>query len=128
MTKSKVWVLGSSNIDFTYKVEELPFKGQTIAASACEVGTGGKGANQAIAASHFGANVSFIGAVGNDPEVEIFLEALKKWKIDIGNVEILPGMKRRGEIAFLVPNDATDLKFMYKFDIISGTTVVFDIK
>ena len=42
--------------------------------------------------------------------------------------EILPGMKRRGEIAFLVPTDATDLKFMYKFDVFSGTTAVFDIK
>jgi hypothetical protein len=43
--------------------------------------------------------------------------ALKK---SFADGEILPGMKRRGEIAFLVPTDATDLKFMYKFDIISG--------
>ena len=42
--------------------------------------------------------------------------------------EILPGMKKRGEIAYLVPDDATDLKFMYKFDLITGTTVIFDVK
>ena len=42
--------------------------------------------------------------------------------------EILPGMKKRGEIPFLVPSDATDLKFIYKFDMFGGTSAVFDIK
>src|SRR3989338_6864300 len=42
--------------------------------------------------------------------------------------EILPNMKKRGQIAFLVPKDATDLKFIYKFDVFVGTTAVFDIK
>ncbi len=42
--------------------------------------------------------------------------------------EVLPGMKKRGEIAYLVPSDATDLKYMYKFDLFSGTTAIFDIK
>lgn len=42
--------------------------------------------------------------------------------------EILPGMKKRGKIAYLVPSDASDLKFIYKFDIFAGTTAVFDIK
>ena len=42
--------------------------------------------------------------------------------------EILPGMKRRGETAYLVPTSATDLKFIYKFDLFTGTTAVFNIK
>ena len=42
--------------------------------------------------------------------------------------EILPGMKKRGELAYLVPSDATDLKFLYQFDLFTGTTAVFDIK
>ena len=42
--------------------------------------------------------------------------------------EILPNMKKRGQIAFLVPKDATDLKFIYKFDVFVGTSAVFDIK
>ena len=42
--------------------------------------------------------------------------------------EILPGLKKRGEIAFLVPRDVTDLKFIYKFDVFVGTSAVFDIK
>ncbi len=42
--------------------------------------------------------------------------------------EILPNMKKRGEIAFLVPSDATDLKFIYKFDLFVGTSAIFDVK
>lgn len=42
--------------------------------------------------------------------------------------EILPGMKKRGEVAYLVPTSATDLKFIYKFDLFVGTSAVFDIK
>jgi hypothetical protein len=42
--------------------------------------------------------------------------------------DILPGMKKRGQIAYLVPTDTTDLKFIYKFDLFTGKTAVFDIK
>ncbi|MFH1127546.1 MAG: DUF4352 domain-containing protein [archaeon] len=42
--------------------------------------------------------------------------------------EILPTMKKRGEIVYLVPSDVTDLKFIYKYDLVSGTSAVFDIK
>ena len=41
--------------------------------------------------------------------------------------EILPGMKKRGELAYLVPINAKDLKFIYKFDLFVGTTAVFGI-
>ncbi len=42
--------------------------------------------------------------------------------------EILPAMKKRGELAYSVPTSATDLKFIYKFDLVTGTSAVFDIK
>ena len=43
--------------------------------------------------------------------------------------EVLPNMKKSGEIAYLVPTDATDLKFIYKFDVFTGgTSAIFDIK
>ena len=42
--------------------------------------------------------------------------------------EILPTMKKRGQLGFLVPKDSTDLKFIYKFDVFEGTSAVFDIK
>jgi len=59
-----------------------------------------------------------------DLDFEAFVALDKSFK----DGEILPGMKKRGEIAYLVPSDATDLKFIYKFDMLTGTTAVFDIK
>jgi len=44
------------------------------------------------------------------------------------NGDILPGMKKRGKAAYSVPEGATDLKFIFKFDIFQGKTVIFDIK
>ncbi len=42
--------------------------------------------------------------------------------------EILPGMKKRGELVYEVPMSAEDLTFAYKFDLFGGTTALFDIK
>jgi len=42
--------------------------------------------------------------------------------------EILPGMKRRGEIAFEVPKDVKELNFIYKFDAFAGTSAIFKVK
>lgn len=42
--------------------------------------------------------------------------------------EILPNMKKRGQIAYLVPSGKTSLQFIYKFDVFVGTSAVFNIK
>ena len=42
--------------------------------------------------------------------------------------DILPGMKKRGELVYEVPMSAEDLTFAYKFDLFGGTTALFDIK
>jgi len=60
-------VVGSINLDFVARVEELPRPGETVTARAFRRQPGGKGANQAVAAARMGANVKLIAAVGNDP-------------------------------------------------------------
>ena len=42
--------------------------------------------------------------------------------------DILPGMKKRGELVYKVPIATEDLKFVYKFDLFGGTSALFDIK
>ena len=64
--KNKVVVLGSYNTDLTIKAQRIPRAGETIIGGVFSEGGGGKGANQAVAAARAGANVSFIGKVGND--------------------------------------------------------------
>lgn len=59
-------VLGSFNMDLVVAAPRLPERGQTVLGRSFHRGPGGKGSNQAVAARRLGAEVSFIGAVGND--------------------------------------------------------------
>ena len=47
-------------------------------------------------------------------------------KLDGG--DLLPGMKRRGNMAFEVPKNPSGLKFTFQFDLVGGQTAVFDLK
>lgn len=59
-------VFGSIYRDFRFKAETLPAPGETMPAESYTLATGGKGANQALAASRFGARVALVGKVGDD--------------------------------------------------------------
>lgn len=63
---TKIVVVGSYNIDMTIKAARIPQPGETIIGGSFSMGTGGKGANQAVAAARAGAEVWFIARVGND--------------------------------------------------------------
>lgn len=59
-------VFGSINIDSTYGVKRLPQSGETVLAESYSRTYGGKGANQAVAASRHGSKVVLIGCVGTE--------------------------------------------------------------
>ena len=59
-------VVGSAMMDLTAYADVLPKPGQTLAGQLFTTGFGGKGANQAVMAAHCGAEVHFIGKLGND--------------------------------------------------------------
>jgi ribokinase len=60
-------VLGSTNMDLIAYVAKAPQRGETVTGREFRTIPGGKGANQAVAAAHAGADVSLVGAVGADP-------------------------------------------------------------
>ena len=62
----KIVVLGSSNTDMIIKVARIPKPGETVLGGEFSIAAGGKGANQAVAASRAGGKVVFIGRVGED--------------------------------------------------------------
>lgn len=62
----KIAVVGSINSDYFVEADVLPKTGETILGKNFFRSLGGKGANQAVAASRLGAQVSFFGSVGND--------------------------------------------------------------
>jgi ribokinase len=62
----KILILGSSNVDFVFKIPRFHHPGETILAESQGTFFGGKGANQAMTAKRLGGNVHFITKVGND--------------------------------------------------------------
>jgi ribokinase len=64
---ARVCVVGSVNLDIGFDVDILPRPGETALAASVRSTPGGKGANQAVAAARAGAQVQFVGAVGDDP-------------------------------------------------------------
>lgn len=63
---SKVIVVGSSNTDLVFETPKFPAEGETVIGGDFEVISGGKGANQAVAAARAGADVLFLTKVGDD--------------------------------------------------------------
>lgn len=66
MSKPRIVVVGSINMDLTTSVARFPAPGETLLGTAFATAAGGKGSNQAIAAAKAGGEVTFIGAVGDD--------------------------------------------------------------
>jgi len=64
--KKKIIVVGSSNTDMIIKTPRIPRPGETVLSGEFYMAAGGKGANQAVAAARAGADVVFIGRVGDD--------------------------------------------------------------
>jgi len=72
--KDKILVIGSSNIDMTMKMDHLPQKGETVMYAVFMQTYGGKGANQAVAASRARGQVIFVNSVGEDVHTSEMLE------------------------------------------------------
>lgn len=64
--KSDIYIIGSSNTDMVIKSNSIPKPGETIIGGDFYSFQGGKGANQAVAASKLGGKVIFICKVGDD--------------------------------------------------------------
>ncbi len=81
-------VLGSANVDLVTSVAIAPGPGETVAGRAFRRYAGGKGANQALAAARAGAQVTFLGAVGDDEHGRLVLDTLAASGVCVNAVEI----------------------------------------
>jgi ribokinase len=66
LAMNQILVIGSSNTDMVIKTDKLPCPGETIVGGTFMVNSGGKGANQAVAAARLGGEVTFITKRWND--------------------------------------------------------------
>lgn len=88
----RIAVVGSANIDLTTFTDQFPKPGQTIFAQKFDLGFGGKGANQAVAARLCGADVFMVARVGNDLFGPATIENFKKLGIDTTHVKQVEGL------------------------------------
>ncbi len=88
----RVLVVGSINTDLSLRIDQLPLPGQTVFGREFATLPGGKGANQAVAASRAGGDVAFIAAVGDDDYGRKAVANLRAEAVDVGHVRVLPGV------------------------------------
>jgi ribokinase len=91
MKTTRVCVVGSVNMDTVLTVDSLPRPGQTVLATSTRSAPGGKGGNQAIAAARAGAQVQFVGAVGDDDPGARLREHLRENQVGVDGLASLPG-------------------------------------
>ena len=83
-----VVVVGSANIDLTSYARRLPEGGETLMGDSFSKGFGGKGANQAVMAALSGAEVHFIGSVGNDQFGKALISNFQHYGINTSGINI----------------------------------------
>ncbi|PXZ03556.1 ribokinase [Gilliamella apicola] len=85
----KIAVIGSNMVDLITYIDQMPKEGETIEAPEFEIGCGGKGANQAVAAAKLGANVMMLTKVGDDLFGQNTINNFKNIGIDTQYVKVI---------------------------------------
>jgi ribokinase len=89
--KPRIAVVGSNMVDLVTYVNRMPVKGETVEAPSFEMGHGGKGANQAVAAAKLGASVVMVTAVGDDMFADNTIKNLVSVGVDTTYVKRVAG-------------------------------------
>ena len=83
MKEVKILVVGSMNMDvMMYDLPYMPGFGESVNCSSYAYISGGKGANQAIAAAKLGAKVTMVGRVGMDANGETLIQKLEEANVE----------------------------------------------
>src|SRR5229473_591292 len=102
--RPRIAVVGSANVDLTTFSDQFPKPGETIFGQKFDLGFGGKGANQAVAAKLCGANVFMVARVGSDLFGPATIENFKKLGIDATHVKQVAGVSSGVAPIFVEPN------------------------
>ena len=104
MKKSFIAVVGSANVDLTTFNDVFPRPGETIFGKSFDLGFGGKGANQAVAARLCGADVAIVAKVGNDLFGPATIKNFESFGIDATWVGVAEGVSSGVAPIFVEPN------------------------
>jgi ribokinase len=102
--RPRIAVVGSANIDLTTFTDQFPKPGETIFGQKFDLGFGGKGANQAVAARLCGADVFMVARVGSDLFGPATIENFRRQGIDPTHVKQVEGLSSGVAPIFVEPN------------------------
>lgn len=102
--RPRIAVVGSANVDLTTFSDRFPRAGETIFGNRFDLGWGGKGANQAVAARRCGAEVAMVARVGDDLFGPATIENFRAQGIDATHVRIVEGVSSGVAPIFVEPN------------------------
>jgi ribokinase len=114
----RVCVLGSFMMDLIAYAPRRPEPGETMKGTGFTIAVGGKGINQAVAASRAGAKSSMLGNLGMDSFGDTFMETLTSEGIDSTGVERhadvgtgvgLPVVSADGDNSIIIISQSNDL-------------------
>src|SRR6201998_2106458 len=100
----RIAVIGSANTDLTTFSDAFPRPGETIFGTSFDLGFGGKGANQAVAARLCGADVVMVANVGNELFGEATVKNFASFGIDTAHVRIVGGVSSGVAPILVEPN------------------------
>lgn len=100
----RIAVVGSANIDLTSFIDQFPKPGETIFGTKFDLGFGGKGANQAVAAKLCGSEVFMVARVGDDLFGPATIQNFQKLGIDASHVRQVKGLSSGVAPIFVDPS------------------------
>ncbi len=102
--QSNIVVVGSANVDLVTFNDAFPRPGETIFGKKFDLGFGGKGANQAVAACLCGASVGMVAKVGSDLFGPATIQNFASFGIDASHVRIAEGVSSGVAPIFVDPS------------------------
>jgi len=103
-TAPRICVVGSANVDLTKFTARFPSPGETIFGDRFDMGWGGKGANQAVAARLCGAEVDMVARVGDDLFGPATIANFRAQGIGVEHVRVVPGVSSGVAPIFVDPS------------------------
>ena len=102
-------VIGSNMVDLVTYVSRMPVRGETLEAPNFELGCGGKGANQAVAAARLGARVVMVTKVGDDVFADNTIRNFEREGIDTTHVRKVAGVPSGVAPIFVEPDSSNSI-------------------
>ena len=101
---SKIFIVGSYNEGLTIRVPRMPALGESLPGDSFNMGPGGKGSNQAIAAARLGAEVNMLACIGGDIFGDRALQLYAREGIATDHIHRLPDANTGVGFVNILPN------------------------